>query len=65
MMNNIYAPPVIPSNAIDFKPNYQSSLDLRQLKDYQITSEFTDSLNNRWKLVKSAYDSSVEIPDPN
>ena len=30
-----------------------------------ITNEFTDSLNNRWKLVKSAYDSSVEIPDPN
>lgn len=65
MINNIYAPPVIPSNAIDFKPNYQSSLDLRQLKDYQITNEFTDSLNNRWRLVKSAYDSSVEIPDPN
>ena len=41
-----------------------SSLGLRQLKDFEMLSSFQDSNGKVWKLVKSANDASVEIPDP-
>ena len=62
-----YAPIPLPTNNINFTPpqTVQSSLELRQLQDYKIADEFKDGGGNQWKLVKSAYDSSVDIPDPN
>lgn len=41
-----------------------SGLGLRQLKDFEMLSSFHDSNGKEWKLVKSANDASVEIPDP-
>lgn len=62
-----YTPIPLPTNNINFTPpqTVQSSLELRQLQDYKIADEFKDGGGNQWKLVKSAYDSSVDIPDPN
>lgn len=42
----------------------QGILGLRQLSKFNITTSFKDSDGKTWKLVKSANDSSVEIPDP-
>lgn len=64
-MNNTFTPLPIASNSIYFQPQPVSSLDLRQLKDYRMIQDFADSSNNKWKLVKSAYDSAVDVPDPN
>ena len=41
----------------------QGILGLRQLSKFNITTSFKDSDGKTWKLVKSANDSSVEIPD--
>ena len=41
----------------------QGTLGLRQLANFSITTCFQDSDGKTWKLVKSANDSSVEIPD--
>jgi hypothetical protein len=39
-------------------------LGLSQIKDFTPAREFTDSDGVSWRLVKSAFDSSVAIPDP-
>ena len=39
-------------------------LGLKQINDFKMVREFTDSEGRTWKLAKSARDSSVEIPDP-
>lgn len=42
----------------------QGVLGLRQLANFDVTPSFQDSDGKQWKLVKSANDSSVDIPDP-
>ena len=42
----------------------QGTLGLRQLSKFNIVTAFKDSDGKQWRLVKSANDSSVEIPDP-
>lgn len=42
----------------------QGTLGLRQLSKFNIVNAFKDSDGKQWRLVKSANDSSVEIPDP-
>ena len=42
----------------------QSSLGLTQLAGFTPVKEFTDAVGIKWHLVKSAFDSSVSIPDP-
>jgi len=39
-------------------------LGLSQIKDFTPVKEFTDSDGVSWELKKSAFDSSVAIPDP-
>ena len=39
-------------------------LGLSQIKDFTPVKEFTDSDGVAWRLVKSAFDASVAIPDP-
>ena len=58
--------PVMPSSGATPAPQTQSQINmgLRQLKDFQMMDAFQDSDGKVWKLVKSANDSSVEIPDP-
>lgn len=46
------------------KQNIQQSLGLRQIKDFNVVDNFTDSFGKTWKLVKRSTDSSIEIPDP-
>lgn len=58
--NDIQKTQVTPST--DKKPG--NSLGLRQLKDFEMLTSFQDSNGKVWKLVKSANDASVEIPDP-
>ena len=44
--------------------NQTGILGLRQLANFNMTQSFQDSDGKQWKLVKSANDSSVDIPDP-
>lgn len=47
----------------DFRKNL-NTLNLTQIENYQPVEEFQDSNGSVWKLVKSAYNSCIEIPDP-
>ena len=40
------------------------SLGLKQINGFDMPFQFKDSDGKNWKLVKSAKDASVEIPDP-
>lgn len=53
-----------PQGNIPFNKNEVQSLGLRQLMNFNVIPSFTDSDGKTWRLVKSANDSSVEIPDP-
>lgn len=72
-LNNSFANPLLNSTVqqsvnsqgnIPFDKNNVQSLGLRQLMNFNIIPSFTDSDGKTWRLVKSANDSSVEIPDP-
>lgn len=39
-------------------------LGLKQINGFDMPKQFTDSDGKTWRLVKSARDASVEIPDP-
>lgn len=54
----------IQKNQVGSDKKAQTSLGLRQLKDFEMLTSFQDSNGKVWKLVKSANDASVEIPDP-
>lgn len=48
-----------------FNPQQRtSSLCLNQIDGFEPTPRFTDNTNTEWSLVKSAFDSTVDIPDP-
>lgn len=47
----------------DFRKNL-NTLNLTQIENYQPVEAFTDSNGSQWKLVKSASNSCIEIPDP-
>lgn len=47
----------------DFRKNL-NTLNLTQIENYQPVEEFKDSNGSLWKLVKSACNSCIEIPDP-
>ena len=53
-------------NNADIQMNMQNVgvLGLRQMVNFNITHDFRDSDGKQWKLVKSANDASVEVPDP-
>lgn len=53
-------------NNADIQMNMQNVgvLGLRQMMNFNITHDFKDSDGKQWKLVKSANDASVEVPDP-
>ena len=53
-------------NNADIQMNMQNVgvLGLRQMINFNITHDFRDSDGKQWKLVKSANDASVEVPDP-
>lgn len=53
-----------PSDMSNIQVGQTPILSLRQLANFNITTAFQDSDGKQWKLVKSANDSSVEIPDP-
>lgn len=40
------------------------SLGLKQISGFEMVGTFSDSSGTKWRLVKSASDSGVEIPDP-
>lgn len=50
------------NNNINNQP--QINLGLRQLQNFSMIDAFQDNDGHVWKLVKSANDASVEIPDP-
>lgn len=52
------------SNMSNIQVGQTAVLGLRQLAKFNMTQTFQDSDGKQWKLVKSANDSSVEIPDP-
>lgn len=64
LLNSTVQQPVNPQGNIPFDKNNVQSLGLRQLMNFNIIPSFTDSDGKTWRLVKSANDSSVEIPDP-
>lgn len=64
LLNSTAQQPVNPQGNIPFDKNNVQSLGLRQLMNFNIIPSFTDSDGKTWRLVKSANDSSVEIPDP-
>ena len=41
-----------------------ASIGLKQINGFDMVKSFQDSDGRQWRLVKSAKDSSVEIPDP-
>ncbi|MBP3730032.1 MAG: hypothetical protein J6I40_01005 [Mailhella sp.] len=43
----------------------KASLGLTQIEGFPPVAEFTDDANAKWTLVKSASDSTVDIPAPN
>lgn len=63
LLNNMNQTANVNGN-IPFDKNNVQSLGLRQLMNFTIIPSFTDSDGKTWRLVKSANDSSVEIPDP-
>ena len=54
------------NTSTDIQMNMQNVgiLGLRQMMNFNITREFKDSDGKTWRLVKSANDASVEVPDP-
>jgi len=54
----------IPNTVIQNISSLGASIGLRQIERFPITNSFKDSNGKQWKLVKSANDSGVEIPDP-
>ena len=44
--------------------NQVTAIGLKQINGFDMVREFKDSDGRVWRLVKSARDSSVEIPDP-
>jgi len=54
------------NTSTDIQMNMQTVgiLGLRQMMNFNITREFKDSDGKTWRLVKSANDASVEVPDP-
>ena len=55
---------LIPNNI--FQPNnlLTGTLCLSQIEGFEPVSEFTDSAQTKWHLVKSAFNSCIEIPNP-
>lgn len=72
MLSNPYMPfPTAGVNSMLANPFAQqvqalqkASLGLTQIDNFPPVAEFTDDANTRWTLVKSASDSTVDIPDP-
>ena len=66
--NNYMIPNPIPVQGIPIAQNLtapaHTAIGLKQIQDFEMPRDFTDSNGKSWKLVKSAHDSSVEIPDP-
>lgn len=58
----------IPSNQLtslsDMSNINSVSLGLKQINGFEMVKSFDDGAGYTWKLVKSATDSGVEIPDP-
>ena len=64
IVNNLSG--ALSGNNADIQMNMQNVgvLGLRQMMNFNITHDFKDSDGKQWKLVKSANDASVEVPDP-
>lgn len=45
--------------------NQAAAIGLKQINGFEMVKSFQDSSGRQWKLVKSARDAGVEIPDPN
>ena len=59
MQNNL-----IPNNILGLNPNLNGTLGLTQIDSFEPVTEFKDKTQCVWKLVKSAFNSSIEIPNP-
>ena len=71
MLNNPYMPFPTGVNSMLANPFAQqvqalqkASLGLTQIEGFPPVQDFTDDANTKWSLVKSASDSTVDIPDP-
>ena len=61
-----YSPGMIanPFNAASGAVVPKPTLGLTQIEGFQPVQEFTDETNTKWTLVKSYFDSTVDVPDP-
>lgn len=55
---------LIPNNILGINNSFGCTLCLSQIDGFNPVSEFTDKANTKWHLVKSAFNSSIEIPNP-
>ena len=65
--NNTYTPPINNSllkNPMDSLGTAKNTLNLNQIENFQPVKKFKDDSNTEWTLVKSSFDSTVDIPDP-
>ena len=58
MLNNLLPNPMLP---LDFQ---KPTLNLNQIENFEPVKSFTDETNITWELVKSASDSTKDVPDP-
>lgn len=71
MLSNPYLFPTAGVNSMLANPFAQqvaqlqkASLGLTQIEGFPPVQDFVDDANTKWSLVKSASDSTVDIPDP-
>lgn len=73
LLNPFGASGFVPTSSTGLLPNPtstfsaiqpQATLNLNQIDGFIPTKEFTDDTNTKWQLVKSSFDSTVDIPDP-
>lgn len=58
-MNNFLLPPLMQNFGLS-----APTLGLNQIEGFTPVQEFTDANGVKWQLVKSSFDSSIDIPDP-
>jgi len=64
MLNNSFSPYLIPNPVMGQPIVNRQTLGLSQIDGFEPVGSFTDDNNISWSLVKSAFDSATDIPDP-
>ena len=55
---------LIPNPIVGLGKQAPNTLGLNQIENFQPVQKFVDDTNTEWTLVKSSFDSTVDIPDP-